>query len=204
MTGLQFIERVLIPAFVLFVLVGSVGGALLGLALALRSASALQFVTRMNRWVSTRRALRPVEIPRGMQPTTARRPWLGVFLLVGGALAFYLLLARLQIPASGGTDLKRWLVTGLALQTTKWFLVAGAALSLAVGALLLFFPRAYIAFEARMNTWYSTRRLLPADSDAMRQPLDSMVVAYPRQAGWLIFFASLVVAVAMAALLGVH
>jgi hypothetical protein len=204
MTGLQFIERVLIPAFVLFMLLGSVGGALLGLALALRSASALQFMTRMNRWVSTRRALRPVEIPRGMEPTTGRKPWLGVFLLAGGALAFYLLLARLQIPPSGGTDIKRWLVTGLALQATKWFLVAGAALSLAVGSMLLFFPRAYIAFEAKMNAWYSTRRLLPADSDAMRQPLDSMVVAHPRQAGWLIFVASLVVAVAMAALLGVH
>jgi len=154
--------------------------------------------------VSTRRALRPVEIPRGMEPTTGRKPWLGVFLLAGGALAFYLLLARLQIPPSGGTDIKRWLVTGLALQATKWFLVAGAALSLAVGSMLLFFPRAYIAFEAKMNAWYSTRRLLPADSDAMRQPLDSMVVAHPRQAGWLIFVASLVVAVAMAALLGVH
>lgn len=204
MTGLQFIERVLIPAFVLFMLVGSVGGALLGLALALRSASALQFVTRMNRWVSTRRVLRPVEIPRGMQATTGPRPWLGVFLLAGGALAFYLLLARLQIPAAGGADLKRWLLTGLALQTTKWFLVLGAALSLAVGVLLLFFPRAYVAFEARMNRWHSTRKLLPPDSDAMRQPLDSMVLAYPRQAGWIIFAASLVVAVAMAALLGVR
>jgi hypothetical protein len=197
-------ERVIIPAFVLFMLIGSVGGALLGLALVLRSASALQFVARMNRWVSTRRALRPVEIPRGMEPTTTRKPWLGVFLMVGGATAFYLLLARLQIPAAGGSDLRRWLVTGLALQTTKWFMVAGAALSLVVGALLLFLPRTYIAFEAKMNRWYSTRKLLPAESDTMRQPLDSMVVAYPRQAGWLIFAASLVVAVAMAALLGVH
>jgi hypothetical protein len=203
MTVLQFVERVLLPAFILFMLVGSVGGALLGLGLALRSASALQFVARMNRWVSTRRALRSVEIPRGMNAATGRKPGLGVFLLIGGALAFYLLLARLQLPASGGTDLKRWLVTGLALQATKWFLVLGAALSLAVGTLLLFFPRAYVTFEAKMNSWYSTRKLLP-DSDTMRKPLDSMVEAYPRPAGWIIFAASVVVAVAMAALLGVH
>jgi hypothetical protein len=203
MTVLQFIERVLIPAFVLFLLVGSVAGALLGLALALRSASAIRFMARMNRWVSTRRALRPVEIPRGMQPTVHKK-WLGIFLLAGGALAFYLLLARLQIPGAGGTNLRRWLVLGLALQTTKWFLVLGAVLSFAVGVMLLFFPRAYTAFEAKMNFWYSTRKLLPAESDSMRQPLDSMVVARPREAGWIIFVASAVVAVAMATLLGVR
>lgn len=202
MTLLRFIEQIVLPAFLLFMLIGSVGGALLGLALALRSASALQFVARMNRWVSTRRALRAVEIPRGMQPG-GRRAWLGVFLVVGGAFAFYMLLARLQIPDSSGPNLRRWLVLGLALQATKWFLVIGAVLSFAVGAMLLFFPRAYASFEAKMNYWYSTRKLLPADSDTMRQPLDSLVAARPREAGWIIFFASAVVAVAMAALLGV-
>jgi hypothetical protein len=206
MTVLGFIEQVIIPAFVIFMLVGSVGGALLGLALALRSAAALRFVARMNRWVSTRRALRPVEIPRSLEgaPGAAHKRWLGVLLLVGSVAALYMLLARLQLPATPGIDLRRWLVAGLALQATKWFLLLGAGLSLAVAILLLFFPRAYAAFEARMNYWYSTRKLLPADSDSMHQPLESMVEAYPRGAGWLIFAASLVVAVAMTALLGVR
>jgi hypothetical protein len=79
----------------------------------------------------------------------------------------------------------------------KWFLVAGSVLAVAVGILMLFFPRALAAFEAGMNRWYSTRKLVPTGSESMKFPLELLVEASPRASGWIIAAASLVVAVAM-------
>ena len=209
MTYITFIERIIIPALVVFLLIGGVGGLLLGCALVFRSATALRFIARMNRWFSTRRALKPFEMPRSMEaPAGARhKSWLGVFLVVGGALAFYFLLARLDFARTAyvpGVDLKRWFLSGLALNAMKWFLVAGSVFALAVGALMLFSPRTLAAFEARMNHWYSTRKLIPADGESMRMPLESLVHAYPQASGWLIAAGSLVVAIAMATLLTIR
>ena len=55
---LGLLERVIVPALVIFLLVGSVASALFGLALVFRTEKALAFMRSMNRWVSTRRALR--------------------------------------------------------------------------------------------------------------------------------------------------
>jgi hypothetical protein len=116
----------------------------------------------------------------------------------------YFMLAHTEIPRAAavlGIDLKRWFLAGVALQTTKWFLVAGSTLAVAVGLLLLFFPRALQAFEVRMNHWYSTRHLLSAESDTLRTPLDFLVEAYPRACGSIIALSCVVISAAMAVLL---
>jgi hypothetical protein len=199
-----FVERVIVPSVVIFVLVGGVAGAVLGFALVWRSDRALAFVTRMNRWVSTRRALDVLEAPHEMRsPSPRLRRWLGAFLVFGGAFAAVLLLMRLNFDRAAyvpGVDLRRWLVSGVSLQAMKWVFVVGCAFSLAVGVLMLFFPARLAAFEARMNRWYSSSRLLAAD-EAMHMPLEPRVEAHPRAAGWLIAFASLVVAAAMVVLI---
>lgn len=200
-----FIERVVIPSLVIFVLAGGLGGMVLGAALVWRSAAALAFITRMNRWVSTRQALGPLETPHHVHgvPPGLRR-WLGGFLVFGGAFSVAFLLVRLQVLRRGsyvpGVDVERWLVSGVALETMKWVLVAGGALAFAVGVLMLFFPARLAAFEARMDHWYSSPRLLQAE-ERMITPLEPRVAANPRAAGWLIGIASLVVAAAMVVLL---
>src|SRR5947207_7515167 len=99
MTVLMLLERVLVPALVIFLLVGSLAGAALGCALVLRSARAVAFMRGMNRWVSTRRALKEAEIPRQVgAPGITRKPWFALFLLVGGVAVFYWLLFRIEIP----------------------------------------------------------------------------------------------------------
>jgi hypothetical protein len=200
-----FIERIVIPSLVIFVLLGGLAGTLLGAALVWRSAAALRFVARMNRWVSTRRALSALEMPHGGHGVPAGlRRWLGAFLALGGALSMVLLLVRLQVLQRGsyvpGVDMERWLVSGVAVQTMKWVLVAGGALAFAVGVLMLFLPARLAAFEARMDHWYSSPRLLQAE-ERMIMPLEPRVEANPRAAGWLIGGASLLVAVAMVVLL---
>lgn len=199
------IERVIVPTLLIFFLLGGAASMLFGLALVFRPAKALAFMRSMNRWVSTRRALKHAELPRTAGVESRRgRLVLALFLLLGGVFALYVLLLRLEIPRIAvvfGVDLRRWFIAGVALQTMRWFLIAGSVLAIAVAVLMLFFPDRLAALEARLNKWYSTRNLLPSAGETMRFPLDMMVEASPRAAGWIIALASLIVAAAMAALL---
>jgi hypothetical protein len=203
---LGFVERVIVPSLVIFVLVGGIAGFALGVALIWRSEAAMRFISRMNRWVSTRQALQPLDRPHTMERLSPRlRRWLGICLAVGGALVVVLVLVRLQLDRGSfvpGVDVRRWIVSGVTLKTIKWFLVVGGAFSCAVGALMLFWPRQMDAFEARMDHWYSSPRLRAAD-ETMRMPLEPRVEAHPRAAGVIIGVASLLVAIGMVALIAV-
>lgn len=204
------IERVVIPSLVLFVLLGGLAGVLLGAALVWRSAAALRFVAGMNRWVSSREALRALETPRSVAaPSPAMRRALGAFLLFGGAFAVAFLFARLGVLSRGsyvpGVDVERWLVSGVTLGTLKWALIAGSALAFAVGVLMLFFPARLAGLEARMDRWYCARQTARGEDTTitprMFTPFEPRVEANPRAAGWIIAVASLLVAAAMLVLL---
>jgi hypothetical protein len=198
MTFLRLLDQLIIPFLLIFLFVGSLGGVALGCALLLRPAAAIRFIRSMNRWVSMRQATRELEIPR-----EALRPskWLGIFLIAGGAFACYFLVARLQIPRAAMSVADPKFVTALAVDSARWLLVAGCLVSVAMGILVLFFPGALQALEARLNQWVSTRHLLPPESGRMRTPLDLLVEAYPRAAGWTIAVSSLVVAAAVSLLI---
>ena len=206
MTVLSFLERVVVPALVIFLLLGSVASTLLGFALVYRTERALAFVRSMNRWVSTRRVLKQAEIPRsvGGAPSRMGRLLLALFLLFGGVFALWFLLMRVEIPHAAavlGVNLQRWFITSVALQTMRWLLVAGCVLAVVVAVLVLFFPGRLATLEARLNKWYSTRNVLPPAGETMRYPLDMLVEGAPRPAGWIIVAASLVVVAAMAVLI---
>ena len=205
MTVLNLLDRVVVPTLLIFLFVAGTASTLLGLALVFRTGKALAFMRAMNRWVSTRRALRQAELPRAVQVESRRgKVLLALFLLGGGLFAFYVLVFRIEIPRAMvvlGVNLRRWVITGLALQTVKWFLVVGSVLAVVVAVLILFFPGRMTALEARLNRWYSTRHILPPAGESMRFPLDALVEGSPRAAGWLIAAASLLVAAAMALLI---
>ncbi|HEX7053784.1 MAG TPA: hypothetical protein VF211_07605 [Burkholderiales bacterium] len=203
-----FIERVVIPTLVIFVLVGGIAGALLGAALVWRSTAALRFVARMNRWVSTREALRALDAPRTLHAgSRGLRRWLGVFLVFAGAFATAFLLARLDIQRGGyvpGVDLERWLVSGVLLETAKWVLVLGSAFACVVGVLMVFFPAQLAEFERRLDRWYLAHGSSGEETTitpGMIMPFEPRVEANPRGAGAVIAVASLAVAAAMAILL---
>lgn len=191
MSFLPLLDQLIIPFLLIFLFIGSLGGVVLGCTLLLRSAPAIQFIRGMNRWVSMRQATRELEIPREvLRPSK----WLGIFLVAGGAFACYYLLARLQIPRSAMSIADPMFGTALAIDSARWLLVAGCLVSVAMGILVLFFPGALRALEARINRWVSTRHLLSPESGRMRTPLDLLVEAYPRAAGWVIAMSSLIVA----------
>jgi hypothetical protein len=206
MAVLGFIDRVIIPAVMVILIIGGIGGILLGCALVFRSAATLRFINRMNSWVSTREVLMPLDAPHNVDGTPGpggRRPRLGIFLLVGGVIAVYLLIVRLDFargPYIPGVDFARWFLSGLALEASKWTLVAGSGLAVLIGLLMLLAPARLVAFETRVNQWHSPRRFLAAD-EKMHLPLEPHVQAHPGAAGWTIAAASLLVTVAMAGLL---
>jgi hypothetical protein len=187
-----FWSQTVLPSLALFGLLGSVLGIAVGIGLVLRTAATLRFFATMNRWVSTRQTLKPLEIPRSIGSPTARKPrWNGlVLVLAGGYIAIVLWQldgARFASSMHQGYAL----ITGILFSTLRWFMVVGGLGVVAVGIMLLFFPRAYPAFEARANRWYSTRRAL-AGGDDMHMTLDRWVERFPRAAGLLIACLSLV------------
>ena len=204
---LSFIERVVIPVVVITLLLGGIGGVLLGCALAVRSDAAIRFMARMNRWVSTRQFFQPLDTPRSVEPAAGadgRRPVLGAFLVIAGAAAVFFLLVRLDFtrPYAPTVNMLRYLLSGVALEATKWVLVVGSAFACVVGLMMLAWPRHYTGLEQRLNRWISTRDVLPpAGSETMRIALEPYVEAHPRAAGWAIGVASLLVALTMLALL---
>jgi hypothetical protein len=191
-------SQLVLPSLALFGLAGSLLGIAVGLGLLLRTAATLHFFGTMNRWVSTRRSLKPLEIPRSIGSPTARKPrWNGLVLVLAGAYVSVVLWqldgGKLAFAIPPGA--RYAVITGILFSALRWFMVVGGLAVVAVGVMLLFFPAAYPAFEARANHWYSTRQALTG-GDRMHMTLDRLVESFPRAAGLLIVCLSLVSAVA--------
>ena len=179
--GLAFSELVL-PALKVFALLASVAGLALGLGLILNSAAALRWLAALNRWVSSRRATRSLDIPRATP--VGDRYLLGATFAVVGLYAL-VLLALSPVDAKAvamlGYD-PRYSAAAFGFSFLRWLLVAGSALAAVVGLLMLFAPRALSAIEARSNTWISSRKL-SAGADTVYMPLERAAERFPRATG---------------------
>jgi hypothetical protein len=183
------VEHLLVPCIVQFFLVFGVIGVAVGVGLIWWNARTLRVLGMMNYWVSTRRWLKPVEIPHDTTATVQKyRLWIGIFFLVGAVYAMYGLVARFNIadvvPARGSGAWRPFIVW--IVESLRWFLVASSILAAVVGVLLAFFPDRLRALEARANHWYSPRQAFGGSPDAMHMTLDKWVEAHPRVAGWII------------------
>jgi hypothetical protein len=202
MSGQALLTQILIPGVVVFLFAVSVLGLALGLGLVLRTAGTLGFIAFMNRWVSTRQALQPLEASVRLAPGVAGARWFGVLLAGIGAYALVMLLANFDVPRLAALfRLDPRLSPGsLGLEALKWLLVIGSLAALAAGVMLTFFPRAWRALEERANRWYSTGEL-EAAGDKVYLSLERLVEARPRSAGGVIFALSLAAAFASGLLL---
>ena len=193
------VNELIAPSILLFLLLGSFAGVALGSGLLASSSATFVLLRKLNRWVSTRRALKPVEIPREMKAGLTHSRWFGVAFTAAGAYSLYALLVqvgtmRVSVTLHLGT------FGAIGVETLLWFLVVGSVLAVAAGAMLLLFPRSWNAIEAVANRWVSTRRLAH-EGDTMRLPLDRLVEAYPRKAGWAILVLSVLATIDFAILL---
>jgi hypothetical protein len=167
----------------------------IGLGLLFNSAGTLRFFSRMNRWVSTRRTLRPVEIPRETGEAVQKyRRWIGVVFIAGGLFAIYGLLAQYNAKAAIlllGLEIFKPAFASWVVDSARWVLVAGNLAGIVVGVLLVFFPQALAGLEARGARWYSERHVV-RDREKMNLALDNWVERFPRVAGCIITFFALV------------
>jgi hypothetical protein len=201
MPAQNLLAQILLSAVVVFLFVVSLLGLALGLALMLRNSVAQPFMALMNRWVSMRKALRPLEAQVSLPAAVGAR-WFGLILVAIGAYAAVVLVGSFDVERLAllfKVD-PRYSLASVGLATLKWLLVAGSAAAVIVGLMLLLFPQAWRGLEERANRWYSTRNLELA-GDTVYMSLDRMVETHPRVAGGVIFVLSLVAAIASGLLL---
>jgi hypothetical protein len=169
------------------VLVFAVVAVLAGAGLIVSTQRTLRFFGVMNRWISTRGALKAMEIPRSTEAISHRNPrLLGWALIAGGSFAVFGLLLgvntdALSATAKGDTRILVAIVAG----TLKWFLIVGSVAGVVVGGLLSFSPGAMATLEKYANRWFSARRALRGGDD-LHPSLDTLVAAYPRPSGWIL------------------
>lgn len=202
MSGGSIVTQLLITTLVVFLFVGSLLGMALGIGLLLRASVMLPFIQLMNQWVSTRQALKPLEVPRQVAPAAGGARWFGAVLVALGAFSAAILAGRLDPAALAGlfkADARISLL-GILLESLRWFLVLGSFTAIVTGVMLLFFPQAWRRLEARANHWYSTRQLEIA-GDTLHPSLDRIVEAFPRASGAVILGLSIIAVVASGMLL---
>jgi hypothetical protein len=178
----------------LFFLIGGLAGIAVGASLILNSERTLRFFNTLNRWVSLRRASRPLEIPRDTtQVVKKHRLWLAAAFVAGGAFSIFVLATKFDANATIlGLNLTgmRAPIASWIVDSGRWILIAGNAVAVAVGILLAFYPAALAALETGGSRWYSGRQFTKG-ADTMNLSLDKWVTAYPRRAGVIIVLASL-------------
>ena len=182
MSSTAALAELVVPFLKILALSGSLVGILLGVCLLARTERTLAYLREMNRWVSSRQAMRPLEVPRTLeQRVRGRRLWLGLLVAAAGAYALIVLIwsldpARLSLAL--GADPK-YSLAAIAIESLRWILVAGSTVCVAVGLLMALAPRALEGFEAWSNRWVSSRQALQG-VDTMYVPFDHLAERFPK------------------------
>jgi hypothetical protein len=180
--------QLLVQFLIVLFLVVAVSGLAVGVGLIASSPKIVQYFHVLNHWVSTRHVLKPVEVPFDTERVTHRQyRWLATGFVLGGLISIFGLVAGLDATAVGAVfAAKRFApVVAIAVESAKWVLIAGSALGVVVGAMLLFYPNAESTLERFANQWMSPRRATRSWDD-MHMNLDTLVEAHPKSAGWII------------------
>ncbi len=189
MTDMLF-DQLLVPFFIRFFFVFGLIGLAVGAGLIFAPQGMHHVFERTNRWVSSRRSLRWVNVSRDVDADIyrfCRRIWVVLMLLV--VYSTFVLVVQVHpgkfVAAWGLQDTRYSLVAEIFVETVQWALIAGELLVLAVGIMLFFFPETLFALEKRANQWYSTRRWT-RKAEVMRMGFDTWVRSRPRTLGSLI------------------
>jgi hypothetical protein len=200
------IQEIVWLSLLLFLFLGSLAGLGLGIGLFVRTDSTLRLCRSMNKWVSSRAALKPVEIPRTVGaniPEAKKRVVAGVVFLLGGLYAS-VQLAGVKSPGAILFGTTKWAVIyAILFDSLRWFVLIGCLAAVVIGVMLLFFPAAWRRFEAWGNRWLSTRRAV-AGGDAMHFPLERWVESSPRSAGGILTALSVVSLLAFGVLIALR
>lgn len=183
----QAAVHILASSLLTFCFIGGIFGFMVGLGLVFRSEAMFRMFDAMNRWVSFRRAFKPMEVPRDSSAFIDRyRRLIAAVVVAAAVFTLYNLLFKLNVARSAlaiGTHLKlpvnwvEWL-----LSSVVWFLLIGNTIAIAVGAMLVLAPAPLARLELASARWISTRRIMKA-TDSMHDEPDRWVHQSPRTVG---------------------
>ena len=190
-------DQVLIPLMFAFFLVSGIAGLALGIGLAVFRTRVFHLFVPMNRWVSLRKQLEPMDVQHMIEPFVYRhRRWFSALFIVGGLFSLLMLVANAQ--AATGTSLfnvgRVSDLQSLTIRMVGALLIAGSILSIAIGVLLGFFPDRLRALEKRSNRWVSSRQMAKGVDD-LHLPLDRWFESSPRTAGCILAVAALILVI---------
>jgi hypothetical protein len=191
-------DQILLPFVLWIFIVAGFAGIVLGVSLIASGGSTVRALAGMNRWVSLRGGLKPMEEPHDIGAAVyGRRRWFGVAFAIGGAFTVFMLLFQVETAAVAGglAGGSRRVVVEWAVESLKWLLITGGVLAIVTGAMLVVSPGALRALESRVNRWYSPRQL-GKGADTMHLSLDRWFEAHPRTAGSLLTVSAAIVLIA--------
>lgn len=192
-----FISQIVQQSIFILALVGAVFALVAGLLLVFSSEAAFRISERMNRWVSTRAAIRPLE-----EHHSIARPLYRMHRLVGAMIcagALYSLIV-LGMPSGESAIVKTLSGIGPARfsawlsESLRYILLVGNLGALLFGLVFIVRPSALKSLEAWADLRISARkRTKPLE--VSRLSADVFVRAHPRFVGAVIILGSLYVLV---------
>ncbi len=202
----QFIQSWLLQAFVIFLIVGSLAGMVVGALLVLRPQSLQRVNQLLDRWTSTRRLDQPLEGSVKFDPWFYRyRRICCTLTLLGALYIIYFFTVNMDrtnaisafaqhsdLPASWIA----WLLDAMVLSA-----LLGALFAAFISLILLLRPSMLREFEQGANRWLSLRRALKP-AEIPRKGVDAYAFQYGLQAGTLLVLGSLYVLVVLLSWVG--
>ena len=192
---LKFLSTIVNQAVLVFLALGAVFGLLAGMLLLLDSARAFRIGDRIDRWVSTRMALRPLEVQHSIARPLYRRHRLFGALVCAGALYVLAVIGspsgEMAIAKSlmgiGPARLSAW-----ASESLRYVLLVGNGAAFVFGLVFIVRPSAL----KRLETWADRRisaRRTTKPLEELHRPADRFAREHPRVVGALVVLGSLFV-----------
>ena len=192
---IELIVHTLGPALYVLLLAGAALGLLIGVLLIVDSQRVMHWNSRLNRWYSTRRAMRTLDRPIDVKRSFYR--WhrvTGVILFAGSLYTLDVLVFGFQTSAllRALRDVGNPTLMSLGVEAVRLFLIAGNVAALLAAAVLVFRPSALKGLEGWGDRNFSVR--MPTKAlDVMRYQPDDFVRGRPRLVGGLLVVGSVYV-----------
>lgn len=193
----QFIQSWLLQFSVIFLVVGSLAGMVVGALLVLRPQSLQRISQLCNRWISTRHLDQSLERSVSLDPWFYRfRRTAGTLTLLGSLYIIYFFTVSMD-RAGIMSGLANYFylpssLVGALLDATVLSALLGALFAGFISLFLLLRPSMLREFEQGANQWLSLRRALKP-MEIPRHDVDEYVFKYGHQAGTLLVVGSLYV-----------
>ncbi len=189
------IESWFFQSAIIFLLVGSVAGLLVGALLVFRPQLFDSLSLVLNRWISTRSMDKSLESSFSLDPWLYRyRHWTGAAILLGALFVLFYFTVRLDRVATIEGLAKHFnyypsIVGGL-LDALVLSSLLGALCALFVALSMMFRPSLLRGFEDSANQWLSLRRALKP-MEVPRDNMERYVQRHTRQVGLFLLIGSL-------------